>query len=147
MSDMVEMASNLSGTSLSDLSDALADEIHRRKVTHLDLSSNRLSSLPRSVSRTFSHLHRLDISSNNISELPVELCDLHRLQILNAKHNRMKSLPKDFGRLVSLRELNLSGNGFEHFPLQLCSLGGLEYLHLGGNYIAWITPHIKRLKR
>lgn len=138
---------NLSGKALSRLPDQLAEELRREEVTHLDISSNRLSSLPGSVSRTFSSLHKLDISSNGLSELPVEFCELDRLQILVAKHNRMKSLPKNFDRLVGLREVNLSGNGFEHFPEQLCGLEGLEYLHLGGNHVAWITPSIKRLKR
>lgn len=138
---------NLSSKSLSDLSESLGEEIHEEKVTHLDLSSNRLASLPSSVSRVFSNLLKLDVSSNGLTELPVEFCELHRLQILHAKHNRMKSLPKNFGKLVGLMELNLSGNGFEHFPLQLCALDGLEYLHLGGNHITWITPLIKRLKR
>lgn len=137
---------DLSNTSLSDLSEELGEEIYREKVTHLDLSSNRLATLPASVSRIFFNLSSLDISSNALSEFPVQLCSLHRLQVLYAKHNRMKSLPKGFARLRRLKELHLSGNCFDHFPLQLCELEGLEYLHFGGNQIAWITPLVRGLK-
>lgn len=138
---------DLSRRSLTDLSEELGEEIHREEVTDLDISSNRLSSLPSWVSRLFIDLQKLDISSNRLSELPIEICSLHRLQILNAKHNHMKSLPKDFGNLGGLKELNLAGNGFEHFPQQLCFLVGLEYLHLGSNHISQLSPLIKRLKR
>ena len=138
---------DLSSRSLHQLSVESLEEIHKSKVTHLNLSSNRITSLQPDVSVFFSGLLQLDISSNNLTELPVEICSLHRLQILIAKHNRMKSLPKDFGRLVGLRELNLSGNGFEHFPLQLCELEGLESLQLGANQISYIPPQIRRLKR
>ena len=138
---------DLSRRSLVDLSEDLGEEIHREEVTDLDISSNRLSSLPSWISRLFVDLHKLDISSNRLSELPVEICSLHRLQILNAKHNHMKSLPKDFGKLRGLKELNLAGNGFELFPEQLCGLGGLEYLHLGSNHIVKISPLIQKLKR
>lgn len=138
---------DLSGRSLSDLSEEVGEEIYRDGVTRLDISSNRLRTLSRSICRLFSNLLSLDISSNGLTEFPLELCSLHRLQVLQAKHNRMKSLPQDFDRLIGLKKLNLAGNGFEHFPLQLCGLEGLEDLHLGSNHIAWITPQIRGLKR
>ncbi len=138
---------DLSNRSLSQLSEECLEDIHEAKVTHLDLSSNRLTSLQPTVSLLLSNLRQLDISSNNLSELPMEICSLHRLEILLAKHNRMKSLPRDFVRLVGLKKLNLSGNGFEHFPLQLCELDGLESLQLGANHIAYVPPQIRKLKR
>lgn len=138
---------DLSGRSLNDFSEVLGEEIYRDGVTTLDISENRLSSLPPSISRLFSNLTTLDLSANGFTELPVEICSLHRLQILQAKRNRMKSLPKDFHKLVCLKKLNLAGNGFEQFPEQLYGLQGLEYLHLGSNHIARITPQIKRMKR
>ena len=141
----VEM--DLSNQSRTDLAEECLREILKAKVTHLNLSSNRLTSLPPSISHYFSNLQQLDISSNNLTELPVEICSLHRLQILHAKHNRMKSLPRDFGRLKALKELNLSGNGLEHFPAQLCELEGLESLQLGANHIASLPPQIQKLKR
>lgn len=147
MSSVARLNRDLSGRSLSNLSEEVGEEIYRDGVTQLDLSSNRLTSLSSSICRLFSNLLSLDISSNRLTEFPVELCSLHRLQILHAKHNHMKSLPRNFDKLIGLKELNLAGNGFEHFPSQLCDLEGLEYLHLGSNHIAWITPHIKCLKR
>ena len=138
---------DLSGRSLRDLSDDLGEEIYRDGVTRLDISSNRLTSLSRAISHHFSILLYLDISSNRLTEFPLQLCSLHRLQVLHAKHNHMKSLPASFVNLVGLKELNLAGNGFEHFPLQLCGMGGLEYLHLGSNFIRSVSPHIKGLKR
>lgn len=138
---------DLSSQGLNDLSEETGEEIHRSGIKDLDLSLNRLASLPPSISRHFSNLLKLDISSNAFSELPLELCSLHGLQALTAKHNQMKSLPRDFHKLAGLRSLNLAGNCFEHFPQELCDLGDLQELHLGSNRISWITPSIKRLKR
>lgn len=138
---------DLSGRSLSDLSEEVGEDIYRDGVTKLDISSNRLRTLSRSICRLFSNLLSLDISSNGLTEFPIELCSLHRLEILQAKHNHMKSLPQGFDKLISLKELNFAGNGFENFPLQLCGLERLEYLHLGSNHIAWITPRIRGLQR
>jgi Leucine-rich repeat (LRR) protein len=146
MSSVAPPNRNLSGRSLSDLSEEISEEVYRDGTTKLDLSNNRLSTLSPSISRLFSNLISLDISSNRLTEFPLELCSLHRLQVLHAKHNRVKSLPGGFQKLVGLRELNLGGNGFEQFPLQLCGLRGLEYLHLGSNHIRCITPHIRGLK-
>lgn len=147
MSSVVHLSRNLSGRSFSDLSEEDGEEIYRDGVTKLDISCNRLRNLSSSVSRLFSNLIFLDISANRLTEFPLELCSLHRLRILHAKHNRVKSLPGGFGGLVGLKELNLAGNGFEHFPLQLCGLEGLEYLHLGSNHIRSITPLIRGLQR
>lgn len=147
VADMDDLKKDLSNNSLSDLSDELEEEIVRAKVTILNLSSNRLNSLPPSVATAFSNLLSLDISSNGLTELPLEFCSLHKLKILNMKHNSMKSLPEGFGGLKGLRELNLSGNRFDQFSLQLCEMEGLEFLHLGGNFISYIPPSIKRLKR
>lgn len=147
MSSVMRLSRDLSGRGLSDLEEGLGEEIYRDGVTRLDISCNRLTSLPRTISHHFSNLLFLDISSNRLTEFPLQLCSLHRLQFLHAKHNHMKSLPAGFANLVSLKKLNLAGNGFEHFPLQLCRMEGLEYLHLGSNFIRSISPHVKGLKR
>lgn len=138
---------DLSQKSLNVFTEESGDELYQEKVTSLDLSSNYLTTFSPSVSTTFSNLLTLDISENRFTEFPVQLCALHRLQVLSGKLNQMKSLPRDFSQLRNLKKLNLSGNRFELFPPQLCELEGLEYVHVGGNAISYIPPSIKRLKR
>ena len=140
---------SLADQRLTELPANLTTRLEEEDIAQLDLSNNRLSPLPADVGSfaRLARLTRLDLSSNGLKEFPTEICRLRSLEVLVAKHNRMKSLPSDFGELKGLLELNLSGNGFEHFPPQLCELEGLRVLHLGANFIRKIPAEIKNLER
>lgn len=95
--------------------------------SHLDLSSNGISSLPvcsLPALRTlqlehnqlqalpdswagFGALVRLDVSHNDLAELPASLARLPALQRLIASNNRLLEVPVDLGLMRTLKELDI----------------------------------------
>ncbi|XP_050295445.1 leucine-rich repeat-containing protein 59-like [Anthonomus grandis grandis] len=96
--------------SMSDLSEVPVKEIAALKKTFsLDLSNNRLTSLPDTfISLTF--LTKLDLSKNELTELPEEFGQLSKLKYLDLYKNNLERLPLSFGQFTALRFLDLKDN-------------------------------------
>lgn len=120
----------------------------------LDLSGNRLSSLP----PEFHHLHRLKIlfcSENEFTALPVVLGECPALEMVGFKSNqiesadesslppqlrwliltdnRLASLPRSIGRCHRLQKLMLAGNRLSDLPDEMASCVNLELIRLAAN--------------
>ena len=89
-------------------------------LSHLDLSHNRILSLPESFGY-LCHLQTLLLNNNKLRELPDSFCLLIRLQKADLAHNMLVQLPSDIGKIESLEKLNVSNNKLEALPV---SLGG-----------------------
>lgn len=139
-SNIVQLSYSRQGLTL--LPEGLADRIKKEAITRLDLSRNRLSTVP----AILNGLQVIDLAHNSFTELPLEVCKLTGLKGLILKCNNIKSLPQEITELQQLEELNLSGNSFEQFPRPLLSLSHLSFLHLGANAIHQIPSDINKLK-
>ncbi|XP_066936860.1 leucine-rich repeat-containing protein 59-like [Clytia hemisphaerica] len=79
------------------------------KVTVLDLSCNKINSIPDSFSR-LDHLVQIDLSKNALTELPSNFGNLGKLKRLDLFQNHLEELPISFHKLKSLSWLDLKAN-------------------------------------
>ncbi|KAI9594379.1 hypothetical protein BDF19DRAFT_444651 [Syncephalis fuscata] len=106
------------------------------RLTELDLSRNRLTTLPDGLCRALPSLTKLNLAHNRIVQCPSSLSHLTGLQELNLTGNRLGTeddpLPGWlFRRWPQLRVLRLSDNFLENLPNELAQLKQLEVLELG----------------
>ncbi|RKP09756.1 hypothetical protein THASP1DRAFT_22431 [Thamnocephalis sphaerospora] len=101
----------------------------------LDLSRNRLTTLPDAFCRALPSLRKLNLAHNHISSCPLGLAHLTALHELNLTSNRMTGTDALPGWLLrrwpTLRVLRLSNNQLSELPAELGELVQLEVLELG----------------
>jgi adenylate cyclase len=113
-------------------------------LREIKYTSNDARQLPPSLSLA-SRLTMLDISNNRLSSL--DRSDLHRLQSLQGlrlSNNGLTRLPAYFGQYRALRSLNLSSNALNEFPDFLCEVRTLVDLDISFNSITSL-PKIGQL--
>uniref|UniRef100_A0A023GK05 Putative leucine-rich repeat lrr protein n=1 Tax=Amblyomma triste TaxID=251400 RepID=A0A023GK05_AMBTT len=110
----------------------------------LDLSGNKLTSLPASISR-FELLKHLTVANNRIAFLPDSLCKLMKLETLNLASNNLTRLPDTLCQLSNLRNVNLSDNRISTFPQCFCGLKHLDVLDLSRNRISEVPDYVGEL--
>ena len=111
----------------------------------LDLSGNRLSSLPDDLGR-FSQLRILFCSFNDFTRLPDVLGQCLRLEMIGFRANRIGDLPA--GSLPrNLRWLILTGNCLESLPDQLGQCDALQKLMLAGNRLSALPGSMQACER
>ena len=80
------------------------------QLTSLDVSTNRLSTLPRELAAC-THLASVDISTNNFVEIPSVLLEMESITHINAKSNFIAEVnDDDLENSGSLEEVNLEDN-------------------------------------
>lgn len=104
------------------------------QLGHLDLSFNRLASLPTCL-LGLPALSSLLLGQNRISELPADIGRLSSLAHLSLVGNELTALPPSLARLTGLRTLDVSLNLLRHLPEEIGSLGGLVKLELSQNQL------------
>lgn len=100
----------------------------------LDLSGNRLTSLPDDFSR-FSQLRILFCSSNAFERLPAVLGACPSLEMIGFRTNRIAELPAE-SLPQALRWLILTGNHLADLPESLGQCQALQKLMLAGNRLS-----------
>ncbi|KAM4540854.1 leucine-rich repeat protein 1 [Fundulus diaphanus] len=95
---------------LETFSEALCLSTLQRTLQVLDLSQNRLRSLPPKFCQ-LRELTNLKLDDNKLAGLPFRIGRLSKLRFLSAAHNQLAVLPADFFKL-SLENLDLFGNPF-----------------------------------
>lgn len=99
--------------SLNELTEVPVKELAATpKATHLDLSCNRIQSLPSDFA-SLTHLVKIDLSRNKLTELPQNFGNLLNLQFLDLDRNELKNIPVSFCKLKNLRWLDLKDNPLE----------------------------------
>ncbi|XP_014252540.1 leucine-rich repeat-containing protein 58 [Cimex lectularius] len=127
----------------------LAFEEERRnmhRVHKLLIKCNQLSFLPSCIS-SLHNLRHVDVSNNRLTSLP-EFFTRFPLVTLNLRNNSIsnENLPKTFASWSrSLRKLNLGGNALNVFPEQCLELEALQQLYMGSNAIEHIPKSIERI--
>ena len=109
------------------------------KLRKLELSKNRLTSLPSEIGE-LTELQELDLGSNELATLPSEIGQLVNLKKLSLFKNELLSLPDRIGNLSQLQNLNLSYNKLDALPVQLGELRKLESLNLECNVLLSELP-------
>ncbi|XP_044129367.1 leucine-rich repeat-containing protein 2 [Bufo gargarizans] len=105
-----------------------------KKVTFVDLSANKFSSIPICVLR-MSSLQWLDISSNNLKDLPQDIDRLEELETLLMHKNIITYLPSALTHLSHLKLLVVSGEKLVEIPSALIENPSLKYVKLLDNPI------------
>ncbi|XP_039924688.1 p53-induced death domain-containing protein 1 [Hirundo rustica] len=114
-------------------------------LTHLDLSFNRLCTLPSSILHLPS-LRVLLVSHNSLVTLPEDFGRLNKLTFFSAMKNQLKDLPKSIGELSMLQDLDLSENALELLPEEVGNLHNCTELDLSGNRLLSIPDSLANLK-
>lgn len=133
------------------IDDLETDKLRDRKpdiVQRLQLHNNQLTELPDNIS-LFHSLRHLDVSNNRLRSLPEILTRLPLVSLL-AKNNLITNdnLPKSFQCWAStLVKLNLGGNSLNFFPPQILEVTNLKYLYLGSNHLEDLPRNISKLSR
>ena len=108
-------------------------------LVFLDLSGNRLKSLPDSIGNLIK-LEKLNLSGNRLTSLPDSIGNLTNLKRLDLSRNKLRSLPDSIGNLTSLESLNLEINKLRSLP-NLEALTDLAYLNISFNRF-WRKPSL-----
>lgn len=131
---------NLSRTGLSELPDDLS-QFHGT-LKNLTCSLNKISHLGCFIG-TFASLTHLNLASNLLESLPAEISNLQVLIELNIMQNRFKHIPDCVFNLCSLENLLAGGNQIEKIDANgLKRLGKLSTLSLQNNSISQVPPEL-----
>ena len=109
----------------------------------IDLSRNFIVQLPKIPYNE--SIINLDLSNNRLGSLPNSIVNLPNLEVLNLSNNNIRTLPSNLGQLKKLKRLLLSSNRIEQIPSRLGELTQLEVLHLSNNRIKTIPPSLLKL--
>ncbi len=128
--------------------ESLPDEISQlKKITTLDLSNNKLSSISPHLLK-IKNLESLNLSENEIKSLPKEIEQLTNLQSLNCYKNYLTSIPEEIGRLTKLKSLNLEENDITSLPSDIFLLQNTDInlrMNFNSDYTA-VDKWIESLK-
>ncbi|XP_047234710.1 transforming growth factor beta activator LRRC32 isoform X1 [Girardinichthys multiradiatus] len=104
-------------------------------LKYLDMSYNKLKSLPETFFTSMGSLEVLNVSNNCISSFSVTSKDiLHRVKIINLSHNSLQSLTFGENSLQSLKKLFLQGNDLTVLDQHIFQrLPSIKYLQLQQN--------------
>ncbi|MEH2205316.1 MAG: COR domain-containing protein [Nostoc sp.] len=122
----------------------IIEQAFRDKVTTLDLSGKKLTTLPAEIVQ-LTNLRSLDLRSNKLSSLPVEIVQLINLQTLDLRSNLLSSVPAEIFQLIKLQTLYLSGNQLSSVPAEIFQLISLQTLYLSGNQLSSLPVEIFQL--
>ena len=129
---------NLSHNKLRSLPDRLMNELPELRA--VDLSHNQLESVKPGLWQNSSQLQRINLGYNRLRSLPERLLvGLTRVH-LNLEHNRLSGLPPrlvDRTKVHALHSIDLSHNFFDQMPVDALQkqFFFLDYLNLANNRI------------
>jgi GTPase SAR1 family protein len=132
---------NLAGMGLTSVPEQLRG---MKKLTHLDLGTNRLTALPDWLGELMGLTH-LDLFANQIADLPVSLGNLRALTCLNLTGNELTHIPDWLSDLTLLTELHLNSNWLTALPESIGGLRSLTQLHLKANRLSALPESVGSL--
>src|SRR3990167_8007084 len=136
---------DLSSLSLTSLPPIFNADPFIKRLTKLDISNNRLTSLPGEIGGLRA-LQRLLVSFNQLTSLPAEIGRLQALKHLWVSKNQLTSLPAEIGGLQALRELWVNNNQLTSLPAEIGGLQALQELNVASNRLTSLPAEIGRLQ-
>jgi len=134
----------------------------------LDLSNNRLSSLPKEVSR-LKKLRTVFLSNNRFEQFPTVLAECADLDMIGIRNNglsiiaenalpekirwliltdnKIEQLPNSIGDLKHLQKLMLAGNRLKALPESMLNCEALELLRISANQLLSLPDFLTRLPK
>ncbi|KAI9189431.1 hypothetical protein H9P43_000864 [Blastocladiella emersonii ATCC 22665] len=145
-SSTAETSLSFANEQLTELPEELAGYRHPGSVKSLDLSKNRLESVPLEWAK-FSSLRRLNLSHNKLTTVPAAIPACPSLVWLDLSGNPLASLPHSIGRLHQLRGLGLGACTLRALPETLFDFVNLSQLSLYSNKLESLSPAIGALTK
>ncbi|XP_013394853.1 toll-like receptor 2 type-2 [Lingula anatina] len=108
--------------------------LHPMQLSHLeilDLSVNKISTIPKDFFRYLVSLKRLDISDNRISKLSFTMTNFHSIELIDISTNQLTTLSTselDFIRKMNASSLNVTLNVINN-PMDCNVCDGRGFLH------------------
>lgn len=142
--DGFERQLDLNNNRINQLTVYICQRFAAYNLCKLNLSHNKLSSLPDAVSAC-KRLRILSVSGNGLKKLPETLGSLRQLEVLDLSHNALESLPDELGRLSRLRILCVSYNLILTLPEDMASEGSSMFaLDISHNRMLGRLPECAR---
>ncbi|KAJ3107090.1 hypothetical protein HDU96_008014 [Phlyctochytrium bullatum] len=116
-----------------------------KTLRSLDISLNRLDTLPVTIAKWSDTLKILNLAGNLFSTLPEEVYKFHRLESLNLSNNALLRLGPGVAAFKKLKTLNLSGNRLKELPAEIGSLPSLVTLDISRNAITALPTTLSTL--
>jgi leucine-rich repeat kinase 1 len=113
-----------------------------------DPSAQTSTGLPADIKWVCEKLKRLDLSHNRLHSLPDTFTDLRRLNVLMLSHNSLKELPPSCSwGCINLVQLDCTMNQLTDLPIGCANnwMHSLERLHLAHNRFSQISRNITEL--
>lgn len=123
--------------------------IHLTDLLYLDLSHNRLETLPPQT-RRLANLQTLNLSHNPLELFQLrQLPSLQHLEVLNMSNTQrtLQNFPAFANGLANLAELDLSQNALQRVPACLYSMPNLRRLNLSANEIGELATETEAWQR
>ena len=114
-------------------------------VLQLDLRDNAISSLDTLPADKLQHIQILDARNNKIDTIPDFLPVLTPLLCLRLDKNHISALPPDIGNLQFLEVLSIAFNQLSFLPLGVCKMQNLKTLAVNDNNIQYLPPQLGEL--
>lgn len=111
----------------------------------LNISRNRLETLPSNFISQLKGIVELDVSDNRLKVIAAGLSHLDALRVIDARGNSLAKLPEDLGGCTALEEVNFGENLLELFPQELLVLPALKRVYLGSNRISKLPREIEKM--
>lgn len=133
---------DLSGNRLSSLPDDLP-RLNRLRI--IFCSNNRFTTLPAVLGRC-PQLEMVGFKSNQIRRVPADALP-ERLRWLILTDNEIEALPAEIGRCGRLQKLALAGNRLGALPAEMADCTRLELLRISANRLAALPDWLLTLPR
>uniref|UniRef100_A0A1B0CLB2 Myb-like domain-containing protein n=2 Tax=Lutzomyia longipalpis TaxID=7200 RepID=A0A1B0CLB2_LUTLO len=126
---------NLSLKELVDVPEEVFRDAVEADVSCINLSRNKLTTIPEGFKVMNSVATELDLSVNFLKDVPDFLSQFTHICYLNLSNNLLESLPDSLGLLNTIREINIASNKLRILPNCLYQMTNLEILQASGNQI------------
>ncbi len=118
-----------------------------RKLEYLDLFDNKLTYLPHNGIKHLVKLKELNVSSNQLTELPRSIGCCKKLKKIDLRANFFKGLPSDIGKCTSLKSLKISENQIKKLPIEIKNLTSLIQFYAADNELSILPESLSFWKR
>lgn len=125
---------DLSGCQLMQMPDAVYHLMRSTPLTSCSLANNVINKIPPKFPISFNLIVELDISNNRISSLPSEMSACRQLEVINLSSNSFVALPPVLLEIPSLAKINAGKNFIADVDVDgVLSCSNLEQLNLEEN--------------